>query len=92
MTVEQSGSTVHVVINEHLYPADARVIAAELVRIAGVIEASVPDAAAKALADDVRAAVAQIPEGDGRTPRTVVLKAVSDYLAQAGYTKPAIKP
>jgi hypothetical protein len=92
MTVEQAGNRVRVVINGALLPVDARAVADELNRLAGVIEAAVPDVNAKVIADDVRAAVAQIPEGDGRTPRGVVLKAVADYLAQAGYTKPAVKP
>jgi hypothetical protein len=92
MTVEQAGNRVHIVLNGALLPADARAVADEINRLAGVIEAAVPDANARVIADDVRAAVAQLPETDGRTPRAVVLKAVADYLAQAGYTKPAIKP
>jgi hypothetical protein len=90
--IEQAGNRVRVILNGSLLPADARAAADELNRLAGVIEAGVPDAAARAIADDVRAAVAQLPEGDGRTPRAAVLKAVADYLAQAGYTKPAAKP
>lgn len=90
--IEQAGNRVRVILNGSLLPADARAAADELNRLAGVIEAAVPDVNAKAIADDVRAAVAQIPDSDGRTPRGVVLKAVSDYLAQAGYTKPAAKP
>jgi hypothetical protein len=90
--IEQAGNRVRVILNGALLPADARAAADELNRLAGVIETAVPDANAKAIADDVRAAVAQLPEADGRTLRGVVLKAVADYLAQAGYTKPAAKP
>lgn len=92
MSIEQAGNQVRVRINGLLYPADARAAADELNRVAGVIEAAVPNASAAAIAADIQAAVASLPDNQSGNTRQAILRAVASYLAQAGYKKPAAGP
>lgn len=92
MSVEQAGNQIRVHIDGLLYPADARAAADELNRLAGLIETAVPAGAAAAIAADIQAAVASLPDNPSGNSRQSILRAVASYLAQAGYKKPAAGP